>query len=116
MKPAGFEGRFLRVTTEGNTLLSVFGITLGAGDREISVGTMIAGSVVSQARHKGKSANPDGDNWVKSPIFAEEAFLQGGERSLATTETQVTQLGLEVARRIPGTILRLCHVRERKRV
>jgi len=116
MKPAGYEGQFLRVMNEGNTVLSVWGINQGARKGEISVGTMIAGSVVSQARHKGKSANPDGDNWVKSPILAEEAFLQGGERSLATTETQATQLGLEGTRRIPGTILRLCHVRERKRV
>ena len=107
MKPAGFEGQFLQVTSEGNTLLSVWGINQGAEDGEISVGTMITGSVAPQTRYKGESANLVGDNRVESLNLVEEASLQGGETSLATTETQATQMELEVAGKVPGTILRL---------
>jgi len=51
MKPAGFEGRFLQVTSEANTLLSVWGSNQArAEDGERSASGVIIGNIVPQTR------------------------------------------------------------------
>ena len=110
LKPSGSERRFLRVTDEWNTLLSVWGIDQRAENEELSVGTTVAVNTVLQKRCMKLSAkvvNRVEENRADSSSMMEKTFLESEERSSPTTGSEGTQVDLEVAGKIPGTILRL---------